>query len=293
MKLLRTLGVTVTILTLLGISSAQSWTLLANPSPGPVGPVLQLRDGRILAHEDQGGDAGQWWILTPDIHGSYVNGTWSNGGHMQSGYAPFFFGSQVLLDGKHIAVEGGEYNNGTPVWTTLGSYGTLSGSTISWTANAPPSGWGTIGDAQSIVLPNKTYMQANCCTPQAALFNGPNSWTPTGNVKAIRNDESGWTSLTNDKILAVDVQINNNCGGSLRSSEYYDQTSGTWSCGPQTTVQLWQQADQELGTAVMMYNNKVIQFGGNVVATNGRHDLLPIQAGGKSGPTDPRDAAAI
>ena len=52
-----------------------------------------------------------------------------------------------------------------------------------------------------------------------------------------------------------------------RGSELYDQGTGVWSCGPQTPVQLYNASDEELGAAVMMYNGKVFQFGGNVVAT--------------------------
>ncbi len=118
-----------------------------------------------------------------------------------------------------------------------------------------------------------TISKSNCCTKQTALYNGPNSWTPSGSVQAIRNDESGYTLLQNDKVLMVDVQTNNNCGsGNNKSSEFYTSGGvgqpGTWACGPQLHDQLWQQSDQELGAAVLMYNNKVIQFGGNVSKTN-------------------------
>lgn len=249
------------------MASAQTWTTTVNPAPNLVGPLLQLRDGRILAHSDQGGNANAWYILTPDATGSYANGTWSSGGNMQSGYAPFFFSTQVMLDGKTVVAEGGEYNNGQSVWTTLGSVGTVVPfGAITWAANAPPTGWGTIGDAQSVMLPNGTYLQANCCTKQTAIYNGPNSWTASGNVTAVRNDESGWTLLPNGKVLAVDVQNNSVCG-SPKSSEFYDYTTGTWACGPQTPVQLWNQNDQELGAAVLMYNGKVLQFGGLPSAT--------------------------
>ena len=72
--------------------------------------MLQLRDGRILVHEEQSGNPRNWWVLTPDATGSYVNGTWSSGGQLPAGYAPFYFGSQVLLDGHTLVIEGGEYN---------------------------------------------------------------------------------------------------------------------------------------------------------------------------------------
>lgn len=228
--------------------------------------MLQLRDGRILVHEEQGGNSANWHILTPDSTGSYINGTWSSGGKLPSGYAPWFFGSQVLLDGKTVVIEGGEYNNGQAVWTTLGAIGTISGSSITWQSNSPPQGWATLGDAESVILADGTYMQANCCSAQNALFNGSNSWTPTGSVTQGNNDESGFTLLTNDRVLTVDAKSDSPCGTS-QGSELYDQSTGLWSCGPTTPVRLYNPNDEELGAAVLMYNNKVFQFGGNVVAT--------------------------
>ena len=55
---------------------------------------------------------------------------------------------------------GGEYNNGSPVWTTLGAlYVPYLNEWIS--LNAPPT-WSTVGDAQSVVLPTGKMMLANC-----------------------------------------------------------------------------------------------------------------------------------
>ncbi|HUI40743.1 MAG TPA: hypothetical protein VL523_02125 [Terriglobia bacterium] len=268
MKLFRTLGITsIVVLALVGSASAQSWTALTHQPGVNVGPMLQLRDGRILVNESQGPDTGAWYILTPDSTGSYVNGTWAQTGHMQTGYQPIYFGSQVLLNGTQIAVEGGEYNQGSGVWTNLGSLGTLTPfGGVTWTANSPPTGWANIGDAESVILADGVYMQADCCTSQNALFNGPNSWTATGSVKQSSNDESGFTLLSNDMVLTVDAKNDPACSTS-KGSELYNQTTGVWSCGPSTPVQLYNASDEELGAAVMMYNNKVFQFGGNVVAT--------------------------
>jgi len=275
MKMFRALAIATFVLALMGVAGAQTWAPIAHQPTFNVGPVFVLRDGRILAHEEQSGDATAWHCFTPDATGSYANGQWSDCGHFPASYAPFYFGSNVRFDGKTFVAEGGEYNMGSAVWTTLGAVGTTSGfgNPFTWTLNSPPSGWGTIGDAQAVTLANGDYLQANCCTKQTALYNGPNSWTPSGSVQAIRNDESGYTLLQNDKVLMVDVQTNNNCGsGNNKSSEFYTSGAvgqpGTWACGPQLHDQLWQQSDQELGAAVLMYNNKVIQFGGNVSKTN-------------------------
>ncbi len=108
------LGITaIVVLALLGLASAQSWTPL-NHQPGVnLGPMIQLRDGRVIVHEEQSGNAQAWHILTPASDGSYVNGTWSSGGLLPSSYAPFYFGSQLQLNGTQLVVEGGEYNFGS------------------------------------------------------------------------------------------------------------------------------------------------------------------------------------
>lgn len=266
MKFLAKLAITSAMLfAVLATASAQTWTKLTNQPGVNLGAMLQLRDGRILVHEEQNGNSRAWHILTPDSTGNYINGTWSSGGSLPSGYAPWFFGSQVLLDGKTVVVEGGEYNNGRDAWTTLGAIGTISGDSLTWTSNNPPTGWANIGDAESVILADGTYMQSDCCSAQVALYNGPNSWTETGSVLQQNNDESGYTMLSNDLVLTVDTK-SSSCGTS-QGSELYNQSTGVWTCGPVLPKLLYNSGDEELGAAVLMYNNQVIQFGGNVVAT--------------------------
>lgn len=71
--------------------------------------MVQLTDGTILV---QAYDGQTWMKLTPDITGSYINGTWSV---LASGpVARLYFASQVLPDGRFIDV-GGEYS-GRAYW---------------------------------------------------------------------------------------------------------------------------------------------------------------------------------
>src|SRR5256885_12345099 len=82
--------------TLLG---AQSWQNVRAPLPKGVSasaPIL-LSDGSVFVHNACGPD---WYKLTPDSSGSYVNGTWSAISLLPSGYAPLYFGSAVLPDGR-------------------------------------------------------------------------------------------------------------------------------------------------------------------------------------------------
>jgi len=269
MKVFRIIGIALLVSAFgASIASAQSWTPV-NAAPQAIGPMLTLRDGRILAHSDQGGDANKWYILSPASNGKYETGTWSGPCSFPSNYSPFFFSTAVLLDGKTVIAEGGEYNFGNADWTNLGALGTYTPWTgcINWVANAPPSGWSRIGDAESDVLPDGTYLQANCCTAQTRIWNG--GWGATDmNVHQGNNDESGFTLLPNGKVLTVDTKTAGSCG---TSHGYELYSGGAWACGPfgNLPTQLFNPSDEELGAAVLTYHNgTVIQFGGNVVATN-------------------------
>ena len=57
-----------------GVAGAQSWTKLANQPPFAASNQLLLTDGTVIAHS---GCAADWWRLTPDNTGSYVNGVWT------------------------------------------------------------------------------------------------------------------------------------------------------------------------------------------------------------------------
>jgi hypothetical protein len=152
--------------------------------------VLLLTDGTVLAHSEPNclnftsTDYNSWYKFTPDSSGSYVHGTWTQVAS-PTGYALLYFGSVVLPDG-HVVVERGEYacSSGTcnAAWTNQGAiYDPVKNG---WTSVAPPTGWKTTGDLQSVILPNGTCMQANCCTKDEALFNPTTlTWTPTGTGK--------------------------------------------------------------------------------------------------------------
>ncbi len=183
MKVFRIIGIAM-LASVLGASlaSAQSWQPLTNQPTVTVGPMLQLRDGRLLIHEEQDGNPRNWYFFTPDSTGNYVNGHFTATGQLPSNYSPFYFSSQVMVDGVHILVEGGEYNFGSGDETNIGALGTFVPFTgdVTWVNNAPPTGWGNIGDAQSVLLKNGQYLQGSCCRHDTAIYNGPNSWTASG-----------------------------------------------------------------------------------------------------------------
>jgi hypothetical protein len=246
------------------------WQLLANSAPNGafVDNPLLLTDGTVLVHDYYNSN---WYRLTPDVMGSYVNGTWSTVAAMASNYTPLWFASQVLPDGR-VIVNGGEFNPPTQpaVYTNLGAiYDPLANT---WTAVPAPQGWSHIGDAASVVLPSGLYMLANCCAinyhdstmPLAALLDPSTmTWTPTGSGKYDEYREEGWTLLPNGKVLTVDTYVSQimSCG---KGTEIYDPSTGAWTsagnmpsqladCGPNFTNYTFQMGPQPLrpdGTVV-------------------------------------------
>src|SRR5277367_1187592 len=90
----------------IGIADGQTWTAVTTAPPVSLGAMELLTDGRVLLHEEpncsgstcKGKDYTAWYTLTPDINGSYVNGTWAQVASTPSGYAPLYFASAVLPD---------------------------------------------------------------------------------------------------------------------------------------------------------------------------------------------------
>ena len=250
-------------------SNAQHWVPLNNQPNANLGlgnPLL-LTDGTVILHQACGP---QWWRLTPDPSGSYVNGNWKRIASMPAGFAPLYFGSAVLPDGR-VMVEGGEYNatngNCQPVWTNQGAI--YNPKTNKWATVAPPAGWSTIGDAQSVVLADGTYMQANCCTTESALLDASSlTWTITGHGKKDVYDEEGWTLLPDGTVLTVDAYVFDYHQKGKRY-EIYHPSTGMWTTPGSTPVQLWDSypdashASYELGPGVLRPDGTVFYLGAN------------------------------
>lgn len=264
--------------------STAFWTKGTNAPPASVGAMLLLTDGRILVHSEPNctgctGNYSSWYTLTPDDTGSYINGTWTQVASLPSGYEPLFFGSAVLPDGK-VVVQGGEYNcpNGScggGVWQSAGAIYDPVANT--WTSTTAPSN-SSIGDAESVVLPNGTWMLAECCAiafghssfPIYYYFNeGSLNFTNEASSSDGKNDEfdeEGWNLLPNNLVLTVDAYTTNTVLTGT-NSESYNSTSNTWSTAGSTINQLWDSncmnggGSFEVGPAVLRPDGTVIATG--------------------------------
>ena len=74
-----------------------TWQKLTNQPSFQTDTALLLTDGTVMVHQY---DSPNWWRLTPDNTGSYLNGAWSKLGSMAANYGPLYFASAVLPDGR-------------------------------------------------------------------------------------------------------------------------------------------------------------------------------------------------
>jgi len=252
-------------------ATASPWTTLANAPSFSPGTMLLQSNGTVLVHDEPGsGATTQWWRLTPNADGSYIDGTWSAVASMPAGYAPLYFASAILPNGSMI-VEGGEYNGTDPngVWTNQGAI--YNPVTNTWRSVAPPSGWTNIGDAQSDVLANGTFMLAQACgnctssspiaSTSEALLNPVNftSWTSTGTNKADPNDEEGWNLEPSNQLLTVDV-------GNTPNTELFTPSKGAWSSAGNTTTSPVNAPAYEIGPQIVMPGGNTFVVGAGTSA---------------------------
>lgn len=216
-------------LVLLTIINAPAQTIqpLVNQPPDGAGIGFLLTDGTVMY---QGNALSDWYKLTPDATGSYVNGKWTRLANLPSGYVPDAFASAVLADGR-VVIVGGEYNNNNFALTNLGAIYDPRANT--WTSLAPPTGWKYIGDSPSVVLPNGNFLVGNKLTQSMAILNPKTlTWSVlAGTGKSDFNAEEGWTILADGSVLTMDVKHAPN-------SERFVLSSRTWSSAGSTVVDL-------------------------------------------------------
>jgi hypothetical protein len=274
-----------------------TWTKVrTNTDPGVAydglsNPRLMI-DGTVLFQE---AGTQYFWKLTPDSKGNYADGTWTQVASLPviggTQYSPLYFASGVLPDGK-VIIAGGEYQDFVPTWTNMGAiYDPVADA---WTAVAPPAGWGyssngdgVIGDSESIVLNDGTFMLAGCCnypdttTGNALLDESSLTWTFTGAPSAggLYQDEQGYNLLPNGNVLTIDIWTYYPKNKNATNAEQYDYATGVWISAGNTPVSLPDPAvcqTFEIGPAVMRPDGTLLAFGGHSGCnSNPKADLDP------------------
>jgi len=213
------------------------------------GVMLLLSDGTVMCHSNSGGSDGNgtlWDKLTPDINGSYINGTWSTTAPMND--TRLFFSSQVLKDGR-VYVAGGEYGTG------LQKAETYNPLTNTWTA--APSPGVNISDANSEILEDGRVMQALVIS--GASLKSTDIYTPSTNTFVAGpttlgiHNESVWIKLPDNSILFVDRLSTN--------AERYIPATNTWIPDATVPVNLYDPFGDETGAAVLLPDGRAFFIG--------------------------------
>ena len=214
----------------------------------------------------QGNAGNDWWALTPDSTGSYLNGTWSQLASGPSDYCPLYYPSSVLADGRLVTI-GGEYNLCGPETSSLPG-AVYNPKTDTWKSLPNPkgsvwnSGYGMI-DSASVVLANGDFFVtcAGCGSGPSgdgyAVYATPADlhWIATGAGKLEGGyDEEGLTLLPGGKVLTVGVYVAYN-------SQLYDPSTGTWGASINTVVD-FTNPNGEIGPAVLRPDGTIFQAGG-------------------------------
>ena len=236
---------------------AGTWAKLKTATPFNASTMLLLTDGTVMCQDGGGasataGDIGtqNWWKLTPDKNGHYLEGTWSP--LAQGPNAPLFYASAVLRDGR-VFVAGGEYDAGAQV--DLLAAEIYDPVTDAWTSLPTPAGWPKIGDASCCVLPDGTILVGSINDNRTAIYDpAANSWTPAAPKNNPQVSEETWTLLPDESVLTAD------CFGHPQTEKYVIASDQWVLCGA-TPGDLVKADTSEIGPAILLPDGRVFAIG--------------------------------
>ena len=236
------------------VPTGGTWTQLANLAADANGiqTMLLLSDGTVMANGGSDSASKDWYRLTPDATGSYVNGTWTTLSPMS--LERLFYTLDVLPDGR-VFVLGGEYT-GPSTTETLDNTGQIYNPTTNTWTNITNFPQGSFGDDPSEVLANGSVLAGYIFGPQTYVYNPTsNTWSagPT-KLNSDRSDEEAWVKLPDGGILSYDVFDTEN-------AQRYEPSLNQWVNAGAVPVTL-ETVDAELGPGFLLPDGRVFYIGG-------------------------------
>jgi hypothetical protein len=224
-----------------------TWTPLNNTAPSSVLTMLLLSDGSVMAQ--QAGATTTWYRLTPDSHGSYVNGTWSTLASMHD--SRLYYSSQVLRDGR-VFVAGAEYGSATNKQTGE-VYDPVANT---WTLT-PTSGQ-VFYDSISEIVSNGNVLIApvfpSFCGHTVLYDPTANTWVSGPTLfRGCYQDEASWVKLPDNSILTIDPFGTN--------SERYIPALNAWVNDANVPVSLYDSFGFELGAGFLLPDGRTFHLG--------------------------------
>jgi hypothetical protein len=241
---------------------AGNWSAVASNAPANIVLMLLLSDGSVMCFRNSNSST-NWYKLTPDASGSYVNGSWTTLDTMS--FSRRFQTSVVLRNGR-VLLAGAEYGSGwgngevyDPVadnWTTT----TLPPGLITSNNNPGTNNQNTAGfkDSMGMILPNGNVLIAPVfpVTTRGTVIYDPVANTWFAGPATLQNQvESGWTKLPDDSILTVDRN--------RTSSERYIPSLNTWINDDTMPQSLWDPDNSEIGPSLLLPDGRAWFIGAN------------------------------
>jgi hypothetical protein len=262
--------ITATFFTAIAFSipgQAGTWTALTNAAPSGAGTMQLLSDGSIMVQ--RAGVTNSFMRLRPDIHGSYIAGTWTSDIANMS-RPRLYYASNILPDGRRWVL-GGEYstNGGNGTWDNTGEI--YNPVTNTWTpiANYPKAQFGDDPSMVVITSLGLRILAGDLSTNQPFLYNpATNTWSPAAaKVYNDRSDEETWVKLPNGRVLTYDIF--RSIATATGNAEIYDPLANSWSSitpgvnGTTGTLPLMSSnaLGAEFGPAFLLPDGRVLQLG--------------------------------
>jgi hypothetical protein len=186
--------------------------------------MLLLSDGTVMVQNNN--DLAAWMRLKPDIHGSYIHGTWIQNINPMN-LARLYFASNVLSNGK-VWVLGGEYS-GSPLSQNFTPMGEIWDPLANVWSPITPYPSGAFGDDPSMLLPGGKILAGSIFSNQPQIYDiGMNTWSPAASkVFSDQSDEESWAKLGSGKILTYDIFQSIGAGNGF--AEVYNPLTNAWS----------------------------------------------------------------
>jgi Kelch motif len=263
---------------------AGNWVPLTNQPSFSANHMMLLTDGTVLVQELA---SANWYKLTPDVFGSYVNGAWTA---LKTGpNGPTYYASAVLVDGR-VFMAGGEDNFGTngvdinacEIYDPVGN---------SWQTIAGP-GWGNIGDAPCCMLPDGTILLGNINAVTTAIYDPvAGTWSNGPNKHDVSSEET-WTLLPDQTVLNAECSNH-------PAAEKYVPAANQWANASSVPsgsdlVQSSSASSHEIGPALLMPDGRVFAIGASGHTALYTMPNIASQPGSwVAGPNFPADSGGV
>ncbi len=217
-----------------------TWTATTTSPVGSLETALLLTDGTVIFHTY--GDLTAWYKLTPDAHGNYADGAWTQ---IASNALGRQYGQTAVLRDGRVFYGGGENLSGTTDHNTCEVYDPLANL---WTAG-PDSLYSALGDTGCAILADGRLLCSNWSDYNTDIYDPTsNAWANAAPMTGATGDEETWNSLPDGTILST-----------YNIGQRYIPSQNKWL--PTGPLPAPLTGSGEIGPGLLLYDGRVLVLG--------------------------------